>query len=663
MRGKVFWTSRVSGPLVLTPLCLALVACGSSDEAPQTIDSRFPGETHVEVGFEPASQAASEPGRVLLVERVQQVRVHRQVFLDGEDQGAFDQTELERRPHDGPVEVSVSGRAGEISLGQHTPDADGRVPVPLAGAALRTLASGRDSAQVTVRCEDAKAQESVLDLADLLALADRHTRTQTDPELEPWVLVGEDPRWVFWTVVHYRALTDQLRRAAAARLVGLEGGPQDPAALALLTEGEGREVMADGLLVDWNPSQGALGGHPQGSVSLSLPEHVDLGDSLWLVAECTNTGTGPLNQLRATIRSRDAWLDGYHILFGRIPPGYTVTRRIVLPVPAAWPGGPERVRLEYAEQFGYRPDAIEGSTWVRGGGLPQLSLSWHFVDDGSGGTVGNGDGLLQPGEAADVRVVVDNRGARTALEPRLSLRLRPAPGVRLVPHPGEVVTVEPDAGGQAQVLSRTLPSVVPQASADEVRFTISVSNAATVDQLDLQIWVQEGSEVEAHAILPLTLAVRRETAPAGGVGEPLVTSELPPPDEIEPSNPDRPRGTPGKLAVQVLTSLQTKDGDAFMDAWVHADDARVLSDDPRALHQQVLASRNTAWVALHRGHPDVARASAVRFEGETSRGSLGVEVHGGRIVYEVDGQQRAIPLDYMVRVPDGRWRLVRALPE
>jgi hypothetical protein len=62
-------------------------------------------------------------------------------------------------------------------------------------------------------------------------------------------------------------------------------------------------------------------------------------------------------------------------------------------------------------------------------GRPHFEVEVRGVDDGSGASVGNGDGAFQPGESMDLYITVENVGGRRARHAILALDVSDAPGV------------------------------------------------------------------------------------------------------------------------------------------------------------------------------------------------------------------------------------------
>ena len=59
---------------------------------------------------------------------------------------------------------------------------------------------------------------------------------------------------------------------------------------------------------------------------------------------------------------------------------------------------------------------------VKGQEKPQFSYSFSLVDDGSGESKGNGDGIPQKGEVIEVAVKLKNIGKGSAVKPFVSLK-------------------------------------------------------------------------------------------------------------------------------------------------------------------------------------------------------------------------------------------------
>jgi carboxyl-terminal processing protease len=131
------------------------------------------------------------------------------------------------------------------------------------------------------------------------------------------------------------------------------------------------------------------------------------GTSATMNMSVTNRGDKPMFRVRASIKSDNLVIDGREFIFGRIDPGSTVSRQIHFKVPReTWE------RRDQVELFLYQ-NAVDGIP----SGVRNEYVDFAPVDRprfGYAGVVvdrdGNGDGVLNPGEKADMVFAITNVG-------------------------------------------------------------------------------------------------------------------------------------------------------------------------------------------------------------------------------------------------------------
>lgn len=122
----------------------------------------------------------------------------------------------------------------------------------------------------------------------------------------------------------------------------------------------------------------------------------------------TNTGRQPLYRLRAV--TRGDFFAGREYVYGHLGPGetreFTVDAR-----PRLWLNArTEEVTWHFFADGAGMPEPYSGRLRIAEAPKPRFAYRWVLVDDGSGGTDGNGDGLAQPGEVVELLVTVKNIG-------------------------------------------------------------------------------------------------------------------------------------------------------------------------------------------------------------------------------------------------------------
>jgi hypothetical protein len=142
-----------------------------------------------------------------------------------------------------------------------------------------------------------------------------------------------------------------------------------------------------------------------------------------LTLSVTNKGKGPLFRFQGRIKSDDPSLDGHLFYLGKIEGGQTATDVVTVRIPADRPEGSIPVRVEFEEYNGFVPDQLKAMLTFKGLPRPRFAYTLQIIDDGSGSSVGNGDGRIQKGEAVDLQVTVKNVGTVPAQNTSIEVSL------------------------------------------------------------------------------------------------------------------------------------------------------------------------------------------------------------------------------------------------
>ncbi len=172
----------------------------------------------------------------------------------------------------------------------------------------------------------------------------------------------------------------------------------------------GEWMAANGM--DW--SKPPAGPHEDARLTVELKVQSDdgalaPGADTDITLAVTNEGTEPLYRFRAV--TDGDFFRGREYFFGRIAPGetreYTVTAR-----PRLWLNArTERVEWRFFASGDVKlPAPFVGSLRIKEALRPRFAYSWALIDDGTGTSEGNGDGLVQAGERLDLLVTVRNIG-------------------------------------------------------------------------------------------------------------------------------------------------------------------------------------------------------------------------------------------------------------
>ncbi len=205
-----------------------------------------------------------------------------------------------------------------------------------------------------------------------------------------------------------------VRRPSPTRSVMLEGAED---ILSKHFAEREKRLVADfkAVGVDWS-LRGRKLKPTKGSGKVKVELQVDSDDGLLMPGrktpiriKVTNEGGRTLQRLRAVTRGE--FFQGREYFFGRVEAGasreYSVEAR---PMLLADPRAHE-VTWHFFAEDGPVPDDFRGRLRIHEIPHPRFAYSWQVVDDGSGESRGNGDGLVQPDEQIELLVTVRNIGA------------------------------------------------------------------------------------------------------------------------------------------------------------------------------------------------------------------------------------------------------------
>jgi carboxyl-terminal processing protease len=178
------------------------------------------------------------------------------------------------------------------------------------------------------------------------------------------------------------------------------------------TMGEQDQLLTDHLAnydIDW--SKGAAEGTPRAQFTMEISSDdglLPVGERTALTLSVTNVGDGPFQRLRAM--SEGDLLDGTEFLFGRIEPGETRSWSTSLRPSLGMSSRTGEVTFTFFADGSAAPGNFVGNLMVEEKPRPRFAYNYQVVDDGSGTSAGNGDGLVQAGEKIDLLVTVSNIG-------------------------------------------------------------------------------------------------------------------------------------------------------------------------------------------------------------------------------------------------------------
>ncbi|MBV71654.1 MAG: hypothetical protein CMH52_09970 [Myxococcales bacterium] len=164
--------------------------------------------------------------------------------------------------------------------------------------------------------------------------------------------------------------------------------------------------------IDWTAGSRTTG-LPKAKIDIKTNlenQTIIAGTPLKVTVTITNHGSGDYLRLAAISRSKFRQLDNREFLFGRLQPGESKSWTTEFAVDAATPPGSVNFDVSVSAQNSEQPVVQTVNFKVVQPPLPAFAFDYRIDDR----RFGNGDGLLQSGEVAELNVRVKNRGAGAA---------------------------------------------------------------------------------------------------------------------------------------------------------------------------------------------------------------------------------------------------------
>jgi carboxyl-terminal processing protease len=207
---------------------------------------------------------------------------------------------------------------------------------------------------------------------------------------------------------------------------------------------------------------------------------VRAGDPLSLRVQVTNEGKNTLYQLRAITRSDNPWFEGRELVFGKLSPGETRSWTTTLGrcttedekrtcrIPRNMIDRADGITVELEEAHGHAPKPVEVRTVIEALPAPRFAYGLQVADN----VVGNGDGLVQPGEQVTVYFTVKNISDFDSFQAQANLQNKSGAGVLL--HDGRFRR-ESIPAGETWVVPFTL-QVLPDFADSEATLMLGVAD-------------------------------------------------------------------------------------------------------------------------------------------------------------------------------------------
>ena len=185
--------------------------------------------------------------------------------------------------------------------------------------------------------------------------------------------------------------------------------------------------------------------------------------------------------------AKNAVFDGHLFYFGKIEAGRSQSDTVILTVPPDHKKEEVPLEISFEEYNGFIPNPLHAVVTLTHSNRPRLAYNYQIVDDGSGQSVGNGDGRIQKGEAVDLLVTLRNVGPVPATNT----------WVEIANSKGQHLDIRPRMIRFGQIDSDT---------SKEARVSFTVWPEFPEDHLGFQLFIQEkDQEVFLNEELQLTV--------------------------------------------------------------------------------------------------------------------------------------------------------------
>lgn len=291
------------------------------------------------------------------------------------------------------------------------------------------------------------------------------------------------------------------------------------------------------------------------------PRRVKAGDKVELEAVITNRGDRAIHRLRGLLQTEHPAFAGSELVFGHLAPGETRRWKVKGNISAATVSRSDAITLELSTDSGKLPIEAALHLITEAAVKPRLAYSW-VIDDVERG---DGDGVLEMGEGAEMVVTVTNLGEAPAKSVRLLLKSGAKENLFLEKGRAETGTILP---GQSQ--TARLRFKVPSEQHDGGRLPLELT------LLDSE----SGSWLEDELTLHAQEAVKNSYTPKSGGLE--LTEAAPVHQSSEPQSPIL-GWLPKRSRLKAIRSLSADGGEAVLVALGHGMQGWLLKPQTRAL--------------------------------------------------------------------------------
>lgn len=225
---------------------------------------------------------------------------------------------------------------------------------------------------------------------------------------------------------------------------------------------------------------------------------VEAGETVELVGTVTNTGKTPAYRVHARVRADDRVFDETELVFGKVEPGETRSWTSRIKIPDAAVDRVDYLAFDVEDATGAQVASRPLKVRVEAAERPVFAYTHQLLDDG------NGDGLIQPGEAHRLRVTVKNTGSGVARE--AAAILRNASGIDVVLRRArfELGELAPGASKTVEFALKTAPRMNEKETVIELSVYDGVLGESVSEKLKYPVRAASAGPAKAGGAARLT---------------------------------------------------------------------------------------------------------------------------------------------------------------
>jgi hypothetical protein len=249
-----------------------------------------------------------------------------------------------------------------------------------------------------------------------------------------------------------------------------------------------------GETINW--SSGIADGAPRLEAEI-VETKLSPSRAVLLNIKVNNVGKGAVYQLIGIIDSENQDLNGYPIFFGKLAPGEIKSRKVKVPIGKFTETGSYLMNVNWVEIDGNVPPEITAKVDIKALPRPKLIGSLSIIDDNTRKSSGDGDGILQLGEAVDIKLSIQNVGGSDALDTKVNFGIKENENIKIF----DPLEVNIGTLSKQEIGTVTLNMLVKRNfTGDSIPIEISISESNFNESYFLKEKINIGKRTDARQV-------------------------------------------------------------------------------------------------------------------------------------------------------------------